>query len=68
MEVTLRRVGTQLRLAIEDDGQGIGAAAQADGGAGLASMRLRARRLGGVLDIESGETGTALRLEFSLSA
>nr|WP_255783872.1 7TM diverse intracellular signaling domain-containing protein [Lysobacter chinensis] len=66
VEVTLHRVGTQLRLAIEDDGQGIGAAARADGGAGLASMRLRARRLGGELRIESGDAGTALRVEFPL--
>ena len=67
VDVTLCRDGTRLRLGIEDDGRGIDAAARADGGAGLASMRLRARRLGGELRIESGDAGTALRLEFPLS-
>ncbi|MCA0448723.1 MAG: histidine kinase [Proteobacteria bacterium] len=66
VDVALRRVGERLLLSIDDDGHGIDAAAQADGGAGLSSMRLRAQRLGGELRIESSEAGTALRLEFAL--
>ncbi|WP_158549338.1 sensor histidine kinase [Lysobacter silvisoli] len=67
VDVALRRAGGHLQLSIDDDGHGIGAAAKADGGAGLASMRSRAQRLGGELRIESGESGTALRLEFPLA-
>lgn len=69
VEVGLRRVEGRLQLRIDDDGHGIApAAAPADGGAGLASMRLRAQRLGGELKIESGPGGTGLRLEFPLPA
>lgn len=66
VEVSLRRAGERLLLSVDDDGRGIGATARADGGAGLASMRLRAQRLGGELKIESGPAGTGLRLDFSL--
>lgn len=68
VEVQLRRVDDRLQLRIDDDGAGIAAAPADDGGAGLASMRLRAQRLGGELRIESGPNGTGLRLEFPLPA
>ena len=68
VEVSLRRAGERLLLSVDDDGRGIGATARADGGAGLASMRLRAQRLGGELKIESGPAGTGLRLDFPLPA
>lgn len=68
VDVSLRRVGERLQLSIDDDGEGIAAVAQAGGATGLASMRSRAQRLGGELRIESGENGTALRLEFPLRA
>ena len=69
VDVRLRRVDDRLQLQIDDDGDGIApAAAPVDGGAGLASMRLRAQRLGGELKIESGPAGTGLRLDFPLPA
>lgn len=68
VEVSLRRAGERLLLSVDDDGRGIGATARADGGAGLASMRLRAQRLDGELKIESGPAGTGLRLDFPLPA
>lgn len=68
VEVSLRRAGERLLLSVDDDGRGIGATARADGGAGLASMRLRAQRLGGELKIESGPAGTGLRLDLPLPA
>ena len=67
VDVRLARVDGQLQLRIEDDGQGITTqASTAAGGAGLASMRLRASRLGGQLRIDSDATGTGLQLEFPL--
>ncbi|KRD77005.1 7TM diverse intracellular signaling domain-containing protein [Lysobacter sp. Root983] len=69
VEVQLRRVDDRLQLRIDDDGEGIASAPKAaDGGAGVASMRLRAQRLGGELRIESGPHGTGLRLDFPLPA
>jgi signal transduction histidine kinase len=66
VEVRLARVEEHLRLRIDDDGQGMTQASSSAGGAGLASMRLRASRLGGQLRIDSDATGTALHLEFPL--
>lgn len=69
VDVRLSRVEAHLQLRIDDDGQGIApAAASTDGGAGLASMRLRAQRLGGELRIETGPAGTGLHLDFPLPA
>jgi PAS domain S-box-containing protein len=54
-------------LAVEDDGVGIGAAG--GGGAGLRTMRYRARRLGGSLEVAAREGGgTAVRVRFPLRA
>ena len=73
VEVHITRESDRLHVQVRDDGVGLpmddvvrmpGGA----GGAGLASMRLRARRLGGELRIESGDAGTALRVEFPLPA
>jgi len=69
VEVRLARVDDSLHLSIDDDGAGIGPSPMhVDGGAGLASMRVRAQRLGGELRVESGPAGTGLRLEFPLPA
>ena len=70
VDVYLRRQGDQLQLHIDDDG--VGLAQGADGvvaartGAGLASMRLRARRLGGELQVSPADNGTGTRLALVL--
>ena len=70
VDVHLRRQGDQLQLHIDDDG--VGLAQGADGvvavrtGAGLASMRLRARRLGGELQVSPADNGTGTRLALVL--
>lgn len=66
VEVSVMREGERLRVEVRDDGQGMGAQ-PATGGAGLASMRLRARRLGGELAIDSSAAGTGLSLELPLT-
>jgi len=50
IRIALARVGSEHRLSISDDGRGL--PSQATGGLGLASMRFRARQLGGRLEIE----------------
>lgn len=68
VDVRIVRADQRLQLRVDDDGQGMAAVSgDADGGAGLASMRLRARRLGGELRIESGPQGTGLFVEFPLA-
>jgi signal transduction histidine kinase len=47
-------------VAIRDDGRGFDAAKP--GGRGLLNMRERARELGGTLEVESGTSGTCVRL------
>ena len=64
VEAALRREGDGLLLAVKDDGGGIEAATRS-GGAGLDSMRGRATRLGGTLEIrgrEGGGTEVLLRI------
>ncbi len=60
-EVTVRLAANVLE--IRDDGTGFDTAADTRDGLGLASMRERAASVGGVLDIESTEAGTVVRLE-----
>ncbi|NUO76310.1 MAG: histidine kinase [Lysobacter sp.] len=68
VDVRIVRVDERLQLRVDDDGEGMAAVSgDADGGAGLASMRLRAQRLGGELRIESGPQGTGLFVEFPLA-
>jgi signal transduction histidine kinase len=71
VEVHVARDGDRIAVSVRDDGAGVQArdASGRDlgGGAGFASMRLRAQRLGGALDVESGTDGTELRLQFSLA-
>ena len=72
VDVRVARIGQNVQVQVRDDGRGIadtGAPKAFDGGgAGFASMRLRAQRLGGVLQIASAADGTDLRLEFPLAA
>jgi signal transduction histidine kinase len=61
----------QLLVVIEDDGQGFGASTNGDAPEraqrGVHNMQLRARQLGGMLDIESDEGGTRLTLRLPLA-
>jgi len=70
VDVYLRRQGDQLQLHIDDDGiglaQGDEGTTAARTGAGLASMRLRARRLGGELQVSPVANGTGTRLALVL--
>lgn len=69
VDVQIARLGEQLRLQVADDGVGLadaGVPRSEGGGAGLASMRLRAQRLGGALDVRDAAPGTALRMELPL--
>lgn len=71
VEVRIARDGDRLHLRVADDGVGLQAtdSPRVDGGgAGFASMRLRAQRLGGALDVRDGAPGTDLRLELPLPA
>ncbi|WP_149195233.1 sensor histidine kinase [Luteimonas suaedae] len=70
VDVTVECDGGRIRLEVRDDGAGLGSAgpAAAEGGAGLASMRQRAMRLGGRLRIDSDRDGTTVGLEFPLAA
>ena len=70
VDVHLRRQGDNLHLRIDDDGVGLSSRETPETGTGLASMRLRARRLGGDLQVSScdGGAGTRLALQLSLSA
>jgi ligand-binding sensor domain-containing protein/two-component sensor histidine kinase len=59
----------ELRIVIEDNGRGLPATAPGTGQDGLANIRTRAERLGGRLEIESGQgRGTLLRLILPLTA
>lgn len=71
-QVRVERIDDALHLQVCDDGQGLppdaGAKPLAGGGAGFASMRLRAMRLGGQLQVQSAPGGTELRLAFPVTA
>ncbi len=68
VDVSVLRSGDTLLLAVQDDGRGfaLDAADQASG-AGLRSMRARARRLGSALQLESAPGGTRVALQVNLS-
>jgi len=61
VRVRLTRTARRVTLDIKDDGHGFAPAAPS-GGVGLASMRERAASVGGTLTIESGPTGTLVRM------
>lgn len=72
VDVTLECTAESLRMQVRDDGIGIAAAksepqANREGGAGMASMRTRAQRLGAAFDIVRGEHGTAINLLMPLT-
>ena len=70
VDVSVARVGDRIELAVCDDGEGWSVHATgpaSNGGAGLPSMRLRAQRLGGALQVLSDAGGTQLRLAFPVA-
>lgn len=64
--ITVSRDGDAAELAVRDDGVGIPATALVGGeGLGLRTMRYRAERVGGALDVRQGdEGGTWVRVRF----
>lgn len=71
VDVQVIRTGARLQLQVADDGIGMPGKAStpaAGGGAGFASMRLRAQRLGGQLQLRPRQRGTELWLEIPLAA
>lgn len=67
--ISLRRVGRQLRLAVEDDGVGFDPAAVPRGHLGLVGMQQRAERIGAELEVGSrADRGTRVRLTLNLRA
>ncbi|WP_189644592.1 sensor histidine kinase [Luteimonas gilva] len=71
VEVRVALVGQRMVVRVRDDGRGLADRAEPqsfEGGTGLASMRLRAQRLGGVLQLASAADGTELRVDFPLAA
>ena len=63
--IDLRRHPDALQLSVADNGVGFDTSAASDG-QGLASLRRRAIRLKGTLDIASGGTGTTVTLRIPL--
>jgi signal transduction histidine kinase len=64
--IVLRTTGSELSLEVTDDGVGIDRARGSEGN-GLGSMRGRAGRLGGLLDVVSAPgTGTTVRLRMPI--
>jgi signal transduction histidine kinase len=62
IEIELRIDGSQLRLVVSDNGAGFDPAAESDGN-GLSSMRRRAQRIRGAIEITSGNSvGTQVTL------
>jgi signal transduction histidine kinase len=59
--VRLARTGRRVTLEVGDDGHGFTPEAPS-GGVGLASMRQRAKNVGGALTIKSGASGTLVRM------
>ncbi|MDM0016030.1 sensor histidine kinase [Variovorax saccharolyticus] len=70
VEVRIDAADGQLRLSIHDNGRGFTADAgsRPTSGMGLQSMRARAARLAGTLEIRSGSSGTLLELQCPIEA
>ncbi|WP_203292091.1 sensor histidine kinase [Maricaulis parjimensis] len=66
LAVRLSREGDLARLEITDDGKGYDIDAQKRGN-GLSNMQTRATGLAGTLEMNSGDTGTRITLDFALS-
>ncbi len=67
--LTLARFDRQCRLRVEDDGRGFDPTRRSVSGQGLRTMEERAKRLGGVLQVEGMEgRGTRVTIEFPLQS
>ncbi len=64
--LTLGRDGSEAVLEVRDDGRGFDPATSEGKGQGLANLRSRARALAGRLEIDSGGSGTTVRLHIPL--
>ena len=67
IRIALRRAGEALLAEVEDDGRGFDVEASRVG-LGLKGLRERARALGGVLELLSGEGGTTVRMRLPAAA
>ena len=70
VEMTLARAGTTITLTVRDDGNGFDpqrVALHPKRGIGLRNMMERMDAIGGRLDIESSEAGTAIRASIDLN-
>jgi len=65
VRVRLRLAGSQLELAIRDDGRGTVAASR-PGGQGLPNMHMRAQAVGGTVQVEAGSPGLGLLVRLPL--
>ena len=69
MDVAVTRTGAGLQLSVRDDGRGfVVDGADKGAGAGLRSLRARARRLGAELRLQSRPGETRLTLQVPLAA
>ena len=69
VQIELMRSGEQLHLSIVDDGIGMpGSDSSPSSGTGSASMRMRAARLGGSLNIPARTHGTQVRVQIPIPA
>ncbi|WPH12417.1 sensor histidine kinase [Variovorax paradoxus] len=71
VDVAVTRTGAELQLSVRDDGRGFAVdGADKGAGAGLRSLRTRARRLGADLQLQSrpGQTQLALRMPLAAVA
>lgn len=69
--IRLRQEGSHLTVQVQDNGKGIPPEKQHEliesgGGVGFAGMRERLRRLGGILDVQSGASGTVVSATFEM--
>lgn len=64
--LTLGRDGGEAVLEVRDDGRGFDPQEAGGRGQGLANLRSRAQALNGTLQIDSGDSGTVVRLRFPL--
>jgi signal transduction histidine kinase len=73
-EIRLERSANEVRLEIQDNGQGMprsnngGGARTPRAGVGIQGMRERVKQLGGRLEIESNGSGTAVNVSLPLGA
>ncbi|WP_436300423.1 ATP-binding protein [Variovorax paradoxus] len=71
VDVAVTRTGAELQLSVRDDGRGFAVdGADKGAGAGLRSLRTRARRLGAELQLQSrpGQTQLALRMPLAAAS